>query len=148
MSTAVVTVSGRVAADVGAGIFTLASLIQLLPPMAALVGMVYYMLLISDNPKFLKFIRWLGSFRVSFKVPSSLRLQFVEDWREGKRWLSVQFMTAAIALEGTLTFFPAMLTPYIPPNVMQALVMFCLAAAFIGRFLKQKGKGNDQGPSQ
>ena len=136
------TVSARVATDAAAGSVVAATLIQWLPPIAALVGIIYYLLLISANPQFLRLLSWLGRFRIRIPLPGKLEL--VEDWRQGMRWLSVQFIALAAAIQAVLVAFP--LNNFIPPAYMKAAVVICLIGAFLGRFVKQKGKSN--GPDQ
>ena len=135
------TVSGRVAADGAAGTLVVTSLLQWLPPLAALVGMIYYLLLISENKRFLQIVAWLGQHRVSVSVPTSWKVRLVDDWRHGWKWLSVQFIFLAGVLQATLMYFPAMLLPYVP--YAREMITFCLVAAFIGRFIEQRGKRNE-----
>jgi uncharacterized membrane protein YfcA len=133
------TVSARVATDAAAGSVVAATLVQWLPPLAALVGIVYYLLLISANPQFLKLLSWLGRFRI--RIPLPVKVELVEDWRQGMRWLSIQFIALAAAIQAALVAFP--LQSYIPPEYMKAAVVICLIGAFLGRFVKQKGNPNE-----
>lgn len=139
----------RVVADVGASGLVVASLVQWLPPTAALVGILYYLLLISENRRFLQLLNFLTHFAVfHIALPKIIptivfRVKLIADWRNGWRWLSVQFIALAAVLQTALITFPDELRQYVPAGYMKTAVMLCLAGAFLGRFVNQKGKDNE-----
>jgi hypothetical protein len=130
-----ITVSGRGIVEGAAGSVVVATLVQWLPPIAALVGIVYYLMLISEHRRFLQLLAFVSRFHITLRLSPKLRMRVVDDWNKGWRWLSVQFMALAAAIQAVLVAFP--LNPYVPAAWMKTAVVICLAAAFIGRFVKQ-----------
>lgn len=66
------------------------------------------------------------------------KLKLVENWREGWRWVSVQCMGGAIALQGAWLFIPDDMKSGIHPDVIRWCAYGLLAIGFVGRFVKQE----------
>ena len=143
MAHTVVTVPARAVMDGGASALILASLVQWLPPIAAVVGMIYYILLILDNRRFIQFINFLTHFKMfKMKVPrivptASFRLHLIDEWRTMWRWFSCRLIAVAALLQGAVLTFPAALSPYLPPPLMMWITIGLLAAAVLSQAVKQ-----------
>jgi hypothetical protein len=68
------------------------------------------------------------------------RLELVDDAKQAGRWLSVQSMVVAGAIQGAWLFLPEDLKASIPPNVVQGITLALLAFGVAGRLVKQKAK--------
>jgi hypothetical protein len=68
------------------------------------------------------------------------RLELVDDAKQAGRWLSVQSMVVAGAVQGAWLFLPEDLKASIPPNVVQGITLALLAIGVVGRLVKQKAK--------
>ena len=68
------------------------------------------------------------------------RLEFVDDARSAWRWISMQAMTAALAVQGAWLFIPEDMKSSIPPNIVQAVTLALLAFGIVGRLVKQEPK--------
>ena len=66
------------------------------------------------------------------------RLKLVDNARNAWRWVSMQAMTAAIAVQGAWMFVPSDMKSSIPPNVVQYATLALLALGVVGRLVKQK----------
>lgn len=66
------------------------------------------------------------------------RFKLVDNARNAWRWVSMQAMTAAIAVQGAWMFIPADMKSSIPPNVVQYATLALLALGVVGRLVKQK----------
>lgn len=65
-------------------------------------------------------------------------MKLIEDWHHAWKWLSVQFVAAAGAVQLALLSFPEVLRAYIPDSWMHVIVLVLLAAAVVGRLVDQK----------
>ena len=68
----------------------------------------------------------------------NLKLKLIADWHQAWRWLSVQFIAVAAALQASLLMFPDVIRTYIPDGWMHVIVIAILAAAVLGRLVDQK----------
>jgi hypothetical protein len=71
--------------------------------------------------------------------------RLVDDWQRCWRWLSVQCMTAALAVQGAWMFIPDDMKTSIPPEIVRGATMALLALGIAGR-LKNQTKGEDDEP--
>lgn len=62
----------------------------------------------------------------------------VEDWREAYKWISVNCMTMAAAIQGTWVYIPPEMKSTIPPNLVSGVTIGLLVLGVGGRFFKQK----------
>jgi hypothetical protein len=67
-------------------------------------------------------------------------VRLVDDARKAWRWISVQAMAAAIAVQGTWEVIPDDLKTGIPPRVIHLVSMGLLVLGIVGRLVKQKDK--------
>ena len=74
-----------------------------------------------------------------------MKLRIVDDWRDGWRWLSVNFAAAALVLPDLIAYaleawnlLPPDLKAALPPTWAQWLAKFLLVGAIFGRFIKQR----------
>lgn len=68
----------------------------------------------------------------------NLKPKLIADWHQAWRWLSVQFIAVAAALQASLLLFPDVIRAYIPDNWMHVIAISLLAAAVLGRLVDQK----------
>ncbi len=68
----------------------------------------------------------------------NIKLKLIADWHQAWRWLSVQFIAVAAALQASLLIFPDAIRTYIPDTCMHAIAIVLLAAAVLGRLVDQK----------
>ena len=68
------------------------------------------------------------------------RLELVDDAKQAWRWLSVQSMVVAAAIQGAWLFVPDDLKASIPPDVVQGVTLALLAFGVAGRLVKQEPK--------
>ncbi len=67
----------------------------------------------------------------------NLKLKLIADWHQAWKWLSVQFIAMAGAVQLALLSFPDMLRAYVPDSWMHVIVLGLLAAAVLGRIVDQ-----------
>jgi NO-binding membrane sensor protein with MHYT domain len=65
-------------------------------------------------------------------------MTLVDDAKQAWRWLSVQSMVVAGAIQGAWLFLPDDLKTSIPPNIVQAVTLALLGLGIVGRMVKQK----------
>lgn len=68
------------------------------------------------------------------------RLQLVDDAKQAWRWLSMQAMVVAGAIQGAWLFIPEDLKSSIPPHIIQIVTLALLAFGVAGRLVKQEPK--------
>lgn len=66
-----------------------------------------------------------------------MKLTLVEEWRSAWRWISVNCMVAAGALQGAWLFIPEDMKATVPPGVLQWVTGALMVVGFIGRLVKQ-----------
>jgi len=66
-----------------------------------------------------------------------MKFELVEDWRNAWRWLSVNCMVLAAALQGSWLYVPDDMKASIPPHVTSGATVFLLALGVVGRLKKQ-----------
>lgn len=71
-------------------------------------------------------------------------MRLVEDWKRCWRWISMQCMTAALAVQGAWMFIPDDMKSSIPPEVVRGATMGLLALGIVGR-LKNQTKADNNG---
>lgn len=67
-------------------------------------------------------------------------MKLVEDWKRAWRWISVQAMVLAGALQGAWMFVPDDLRTSIPPGVVQGFTIVLLVLGVMGRLVDQTPK--------
>jgi hypothetical protein len=65
-------------------------------------------------------------------------MTLVDDARSAWRWISMQSMVVAGAIQGAWLFIPEDLKSSVPPNIVQAVTLALLAFGVAGRLVKQK----------
>jgi len=73
-----------------------------------------------------------------------MKLKLVDDWRRGRRWISVNCMAAVAAIQGTWMLMPDDLKAGIPAGWMSGVSMAVLVLGTIGRFIKQESSDADK----
>ena len=71
------------------------------------------------------------------KTHARKKLVLVDDARKAWRWISIQAMTAALAVQGTWTSVPDDMKASIPASYVQWLTLALLALGIGGRLVKQ-----------
>ena len=66
------------------------------------------------------------------------RLEFVDDAKQAWRWLSMQAMTAALAVQGAWAMLPDDMRTTIPAQYVQWLTFALLGLGIVGRLVKQQ----------
>lgn len=67
-------------------------------------------------------------------------MTLVDNAKQAWRWLSVQAMIVAAAIQGAWLFIPEDMKSSIPPNVVQGVTLALLALGVAGRLVKQEPK--------
>lgn len=67
-------------------------------------------------------------------------MRLVANWKRAWRWISVQAMVLAGALQGAWMFVPDDLRASIPPGVVQGFTIVLLTLGVIGRLVDQTPK--------
>ena len=71
------------------------------------------------------------------KTHTRKKLELVEDARSAWRWISVQAMAAALAVQGAWASVPEDMKASIPASYVQWLTLALLALGIGGRLVKQ-----------
>ena len=67
-------------------------------------------------------------------------MKLVANWKRAWRWISVQAMVLAGALQGAWMFVPDDLRTSIPPGAVQGFTIVLLVLGVIGRLVDQTPK--------
>lgn len=67
-------------------------------------------------------------------------MTLVDNAKQAWRWLSVQAMIVAAAIQASWLFIPEDMKASIPPNVVQGVTLALLALGVAGRLVKQEPK--------
>ncbi|NMM21859.1 MAG: hypothetical protein HHJ15_18220 [Rhodoferax sp.] len=67
-------------------------------------------------------------------------MKLVDDFKQAWRWLSVQSMVLAGAVQGAWLYLPDDMKASIPPNIVQAVTLALLALGVAGRLVDQSPK--------
>jgi hypothetical protein len=67
-----------------------------------------------------------------------MKFELVEDWRGAWRWLSVNCMVLAAALQGAWLYIPEDMKASVPPHITSAATILLLVLGVIGRLKKQQ----------
>ncbi len=65
-------------------------------------------------------------------------MKLIADWHQAWRWLSMQFIAVAAALQASLLLFPDVIRAFVPDSWMHGIALTLLAAAVLGRLVDQK----------
>jgi protein-S-isoprenylcysteine O-methyltransferase Ste14 len=68
------------------------------------------------------------------------RFEIVDDAKQAWRWLSMQAMTAALAVQGAWVVLPDDMRATVPPDYVQWLTFALLGLGIVGRLVKQEPK--------
>lgn len=74
-------------------------------------------------------------------------MKLVDDWHKCWKWLSVQFLAVASALQAATLAFPDVLRGYVGDTVLHYIALALLIAAVLGRLIDQGGS-NASVPNQ
>jgi anti-sigma-K factor RskA len=66
------------------------------------------------------------------------QMTFVDDVKKAWRWISVQAMAAAVAVQGAWELLPDDMKAGIPPKLVTAITVALLVLGIAGRLVKQK----------
>jgi hypothetical protein len=66
-----------------------------------------------------------------------MKFELVEDWRNAWRWLSVNCMVLAGAIQGSWLFVPEDMKASIPPHITSGVTVILLVIGVAGRLKKQ-----------
>ena len=66
-----------------------------------------------------------------------MKLKLKEDWRKAPKWLSVQAMGVAAAIQGTWAVIPPEMQQSIPHDVVSYGTMAIVGLGVLGRVLEQ-----------
>lgn len=67
-------------------------------------------------------------------------MKLVEDARQAWRWISMQCMAGAVAVQGAWEVLPNDMKSGIPPKAVTYITLFLLAMGIVGRLVKQEPK--------
>lgn len=74
-------------------------------------------------------------------------MKLVDDWKNAWKWISMQCMTLALAIQGSWMFIPEDMKSSIPPEIVRGATIGLLAVGIAGRLKQQtKGEKNDGQP--
>lgn len=68
------------------------------------------------------------------------RIELVDDAKQAWKWISMQAMVLAAAIQGAWLYIPEDLKLSIPPNIVQGLTLVLLFVGVAGRLVKQEPK--------
>jgi protein-S-isoprenylcysteine O-methyltransferase Ste14 len=68
------------------------------------------------------------------------RFEIVDDAKQAWRWISMQAMTAALAVQGAWAMLPADMRASVPPDYVQWITFALLGLGIVGRLVKQEPK--------
>lgn len=72
-----------------------------------------------------------------------MTIKLVDDWKSAWKWVSVNCMLVATALQGAWIYVPEDLRDDVPHWLISAITMFILVSGIAGRLIdqpKKKGK--------
>jgi hypothetical protein len=73
-------------------------------------------------------------------------MKLIDEWRAAHKMVSVQAMSAALAVQGAWAQIPPDMKSSIPPQVVTYLTLGLIVLGIVGRFIKQeKVSGPDAG---
>lgn len=70
-------------------------------------------------------------------------MKLIDNWRQAWRFLSVQAMALAIALQGVWINLPDDLRAHIPDKIALSVTAGILVLGLIGRLFQQRGAGGE-----
>lgn len=73
--------------------------------------------------------------RIKKKRP---KIHLVDDWKNAWKWISMNCMVIAAALQGAWIYIPEDLRDNVPPDVINLLTVSLLAMGVLGRLVKQE----------
>lgn len=71
-----------------------------------------------------------------------MKIKLIEDWRNARRWFSVNAMLLAAAIQGAWLQIPEDMKASIPPQLVQYVTIALLVFGVVGRLIKQ---GKEEG---
>ena len=66
-------------------------------------------------------------------------MKLVADWKDAWKWISVNCMVIATAIQGAWVYVPEDMRTSLPPNLVHFLTIGLLAVGVAGRLIKQGG---------
>ena len=66
-----------------------------------------------------------------------MAFQLVENWRSARKWISLNCMTLAGAVQGAWVYIPADMKSTVPPNLVGGVTIALLVLGVLGRFIQQ-----------
>lgn len=73
-------------------------------------------------------------------------MKLVDDWKQAWKWISVNCMVVAAALQGAWVYLPDDLHESVPKGLVGLLTISILALGITGRLMKQEGRKDDEVP--
>lgn len=71
--------------------------------------------------------------------------RLIEDWKQAWKWVSVNCMAAALAVQGAWLFIPDDMRSSLPPDLVKKITIALLIVGIIGRLFKQKDTCDQKG---
>ncbi len=66
-------------------------------------------------------------------------MKLVSDWKQAWKWISVNCMVIATAVQGAWMYIPDDMKAEVPHNIVHILTMLLLVLGLAGRLIKQGG---------
>ncbi len=70
------------------------------------------------------------------------KIRLVDDWKRAWRWVSVNCMVLAAAIQGAWVYVPDDMRESLPHNLVSGLTICVLVLGVIGRICKKEDKKN------
>lgn len=67
-------------------------------------------------------------------------MKLVDDWKNAWRWISINCMVIAGALQGAWLYVPEDMRQESPHNLVHAITLILLVCGIFGRIVKQGGE--------
>jgi len=67
-----------------------------------------------------------------------MKFNLVDDWRDAWKWISLNCMVAAGAIQGAWLYIPDDLKQSLPPHLVSGITVALLALGVAGRLKKQE----------
>ncbi len=67
-----------------------------------------------------------------------LRVKLIREWRQAWKWISMQSMLLAGAIQGAWIYIPDFMRASIPPKLVTVCTLLLLALGIAGRLIDQK----------
>ena len=69
-----------------------------------------------------------------------MKIKLVEDWKDARRWFSVNCMALGMAIQGAWVCIPEDMRKAMPDNLVAIITTVVLLLGVMGRLVKQEKK--------